>query len=61
LVGDAPLPQLFNTALVYTIRKFQVIQDGMKLNGTHQLLVYADDFKYWEEAYILKRTMQNLW
>jgi hypothetical protein len=21
----------------------QVIQDGLKLNGTHQLLVYADD------------------
>jgi hypothetical protein len=25
------------------IRRVQVIQDGLKLNGTHQLLVYADD------------------
>jgi hypothetical protein len=23
-------------------RRVQVIQDGLKLNGTHQLLVYAD-------------------
>ena len=34
---------LFNFALEYTIRKVQVSQDGLKLNGTHKLLVYADD------------------
>ena len=34
---------LFNFALVYAIRRVQVIQDGWKLNGTHQLLVNADD------------------
>ena len=33
---------LFNFALGYDIRKVQVIQDGLKLNDTHQLLVYAD-------------------
>jgi hypothetical protein len=34
---------LFNSALEYTISKFQENQVGMKLNGIHQLLVYADD------------------
>jgi len=41
--GDALSPLLFNFALKCSIRKVQVNQDGMKLNGTHQLLVYADD------------------
>ena len=27
----------------YTIKRIQVNQDGLKLNGTHQLLAYADD------------------
>ena len=28
---------------MYTIRRVQVNLDGLKLNGTHQLMVYADD------------------
>ena len=41
--GDAVSPLLFNFALEHTIKRVQVNQDGLKLNGTHQLLAYADD------------------
>jgi hypothetical protein len=36
------------------MKRVQVNQDGWKLNGAHQLLVYAVDVNlYWEEAYII--------
>jgi hypothetical protein len=37
------LPLLLNFALEYAIKKVQEKQVGLKLNGSHHLLTYADD------------------
>jgi len=42
--GEALSPSLFNFALQYAVIKVRRSQDGLKLNRTHQLPVYADDF-----------------
>ena len=34
---------IINFALEHAIRRVQVNQDGLKLNGKRQLLVYTDD------------------
>jgi len=41
--SDALSPLFFNSSLVYAIRRVQVNKDDLKLNGSRQLLVYADD------------------
>jgi hypothetical protein len=41
--GDALSPLLFHLGLEYVIRRGQANQEALKLNGTHQLVVYADD------------------
>jgi hypothetical protein len=51
--GDVLLLLLFNFALEYAIRRVQGNQDGLKLNCTHQLVVYADDIIYLAEAYVV--------
>jgi len=52
--GDNLSPMLFNFDLEYAIKRFQVNQDGLKLNGTHQFLTYADDVN------ILEGSIQTL-
>jgi hypothetical protein len=51
--GDALSPFPFN----YGIRKVQEKLVGLKLNGTHQLLVYADDVNLWgDNTNTIKKT-----
>jgi hypothetical protein len=45
--GDALLSLLFNFALEYAIRKFKANQKFLKFNGTHQVVIYADDVNLW--------------
>ena len=40
---DALSPLVFNFAINYAIRTVQITQDGLKIKGTHQFFVYADD------------------
>jgi len=57
--GTLP-PLFFNFALEYAIRRVQVNQDDLKLNGTHQLLVYADDFNVWgRSVHTIKKNIED--
>jgi hypothetical protein len=52
---------LFNFALENAIRKVQENQVGLKLNGTHQPLIYADDEKLsGDNIYTIKKNTETL-
>ena len=41
--GDALISLLFSFALKYVIRKVKVNHKLLQFNGTHQVVIYADD------------------
>ena len=41
--GDALSPLLFNFTLEYAVRNIQETNLTLDMNGTHQVLAYADD------------------
>jgi hypothetical protein len=52
--GDALSPLIFSFVVENVIRRVRVNHDVLKLNGTHQLLFYADDVNILEGSVILK-------
>jgi retron-type reverse transcriptase len=57
--GDALSPLLSNFALEYAIKRVQENQERLILNGTHQLLAYADDVNIMEKSLIPYIKTQN--
>jgi hypothetical protein len=50
----------FNFALEYAIRRVQENQEGLKLNGTHQLLAYSDYIIMGENTDTIKKDKEAL-
>jgi hypothetical protein len=59
--GDALSPLLFNSALLYAIRKVQVNKEELELKGTHQILVYADYVHLLDNKTMLQRKNHTLY
>jgi len=51
---------LFNFASDYGFMRARTNQDGLKLNGAHQLLVYADDDILGGNVHTIKKNTEAL-
>ena len=51
--GDNFSSLLFNFAFEYAMERVEETKEGLKLNGAHQLLLYADSVNVFMGAYIL--------
>ena len=48
--GDALLSPLFNFALKYAVTKVKANHKLLNFNGTHHVIIYADDANLWSQT-----------